>query len=293
MKLLLIGATSFIGNKIYKFAKHRNFDVIGTSSKYGTEYVKFDLLKDSISTALKGDKKQTGEKYAIITAFFTGHERIISQLKKSRLINIGNSIKLMHDLTEMGYKILYFSTEQVFSGNKGTSYVEDDLVDPVLEYGRQKAEIENYITSYFPDVLVYRLSQVIGDSPEGNHIWHDVYESHIQNKSVYCIKGQVLCPTYLDDVVKYALLGLEKDLKGIYHMANPFSMSRYELSKLLLDRLKSNVEIKEAEQEFFKFSEPRPLNTSLDISKFSKMMGDKFVSMDELADIFIENSLSK
>lgn len=292
MNLIVIGASGFIGERVYQYAQKSGINVFGTSLRESEGLYKYDLRNDNIADVMLKMSFNAGKKYAVIASFFGGHERIFNNLDEANFINVEKTKELLNYFHKNDIKTLYISTEQVFDGLKEEPYNEEDEVCPILTYGRQKVEVEKYIFDNMPDFLIYRLSQVIGDSPagkKGNHIWHDVYDSHLKKENVKCIKNQIFCPTYVNDIAKYIIGGLQKNLKGVYHVSNPEAMSRAELSQKLLNALNSQSVIEEVDVSYFNFSEPRVLKTAFNTDKFRSQFDDKFVSMDDLAKIFVKN----
>jgi dTDP-4-dehydrorhamnose reductase len=60
-------------------------------------------------------------------------------------------------------RVVMLSTDAVFGGMKKSSYYDDDVPDPVNEYGRSKYEAEKIILGY--GGFVVRTSLVYGFNP--------------------------------------------------------------------------------------------------------------------------------
>lgn len=296
MNLLIVGASSFIGKKIYQIAQEKGFNVVGTTTNpQNREWYKFNLMNDDISDVLnKSGLMRAIERkekvYAIVAAFYCGNERTLNHMDEAVKINLIGSKRMLDIFHQLGVKALYLSTEQVFDGLKGSFYSEDDELSPVLTYGRHKAEMEKYIMKNMPEMLIYRLSQNVDVYPEGIQIFNDVYYRQMREKNFKSIKGQILSPTYIGDTAKWAIEGLKRNLIGIYHCANPEKISRAGLVRKFLAGIGSEAKVEEVAVEYFGFREGRPLDTSLDITKISKdIQGINFMSVDEIVNQFVIN----
>lgn len=296
MNLLLIGASSFIGQEIYRQAKMRNFNVVGTATQpHNRDWYSFDLKNDTLDDLLrKADlSSKTEELVAIITAFYCGNERTVVNLKEAEQVNLWGSQRLLDALQEKNIRTLWFSTEQVFSGRDGCApYKETDTTSPVFAYGRHKAEMECYIRENMPETIIYRLSQNIAPYVEGIHIFNDVYLRYLKGERHFkSIQGQIISPTDVRDTAKWAIEGILRKLPGgIYHFANPESMPRVELVRRFLSALGNEADVEEAPLETFNFKESRPMDNRMCIDKIMDAMPEiEFTSTDDVIKEFVKN----
>ena len=295
MNLLLVGASSFIGKEIYRQAKAQGCKVIGTATRpRNPEWYPFNLKDGSICEVLRASGLQgcldRGEQVsAIITAFYCGNERTVVNLREAQQVNLIGMENLLDSLHGLGIKALFFSTECVFSGRDGKApYKEDDPTDPVLAYGRHKAEIECYIREHMPEMLIYRLSQNISTEPEGIQIFSDVYERQKTEKKFKSIQGQIIAPTCIGDTARWALEGLRRGLSGIYHCESPESMPRAELVRRFLKAIGSTATVCEAPLSSFGFKESRTMDVRLDCDKLRKAIPElSFRTVDDVIAEFI------
>lgn len=295
MNLLLVGASSFIGKEIYRQAKAQGCNVIGTATRLqNPEWYPFNLKDGDICEVLLASGLQDcldrGEKVsAIITAYYCGNERTVTNLREAQQVNLIGMENLLDSLHGLGIKALFFSTECVFSGRDGNApYKENDPTDPVLAYGRHKAEIECYIREHMPEMLIYRLSQNISTEPAGIQIFSDVYERQKKETQFRSIQGQIIAPTYVGDTAHWALEGLRRDLSGIYHCENHESMPRAELVRRFLKAIGSKATVCEAPLSSFGFKEYRTMDVRLDCSKLRKAIPElSFRSVDDVINEFV------
>ena len=131
MKILIIGASGFLGSSLFNFLKHTN-DVIGTyNSKPMTNLVALNLLdKRQIRNVLKLNNFDC----LIICGGMTKPD--ICEVNKELAFKINvESIKYIKEMILT--KIIYFSSDYVFDGPTG-DYDENDTPNPINYYGTTK-----------------------------------------------------------------------------------------------------------------------------------------------------------
>ncbi|MFN2457201.1 MAG: family 1 glycosylhydrolase [Chitinophagaceae bacterium] len=118
-----------------------------------------------------------------------------------------------------GIKLVTFSTDLVFDGNKRTPYVESDAVCPLNAYGRSKAESEKLVLENDPSSLVIRTSAFFGPWDEYNFV-HWVIQNLEEHQSIPVASDVYVSPTYVPDLVHATLDLLIDDEKNIWHLTN-------------------------------------------------------------------------
>lgn len=268
MNILIIGATGYIGKALYKKCLANNNYVIGTSRKeqsnLGIKKFHIGNSIDDIDNALSVNNKT---KHAIIC----GGQSNIAECKEKKQevyqINVEGTKKLINQLKEKKYKIIFCSTDNVYDGEKG-SYTETDSINPINEYGKMKAEIEDYLLSECPDACVIRISKVIGDVTSNKDMLNEWKDKALKKETIYCIKDNYFSPVHIDDVVNVILCILEKNLCGIYNICGNTKYARIDLCKSFLDNLKLTTTVVEKNINEFNFNDKRPLDTSMLNHKF-------------------------
>ena len=141
MKILILGADGMIGHKMAQSLSH--FDLYLNSrskSNYLQEYFpnstlsNFDFLNQNIEDLLE----KTSPDY-IINAVGITIRRGASDNKETNLINSQLPKKIDFWCKENQKKQIHFSTDCVFSGDKG-NYNDLDLPDAKDDYGKSKLE---------------------------------------------------------------------------------------------------------------------------------------------------------
>lgn len=289
MKFLVIGASGYIGEHCYRHLKSCGYAVRGTRFRSGSpELAAFDLSQDAIASVV-GKSFFTGSEktFAIIFAAFSQVERCFREKKESRLVNVDGTIRLLKDLVDLGVTPIYISTSAVYDGLRG-DYNEENPPNPHTEYGQQKFAVETFIRENLPQALVFRLDKIVGDTlSERNFFseWHNLLK---REQPILCLDN-IISPTYIEDIAKSILISCEKDMAGIYHLANTEIFRREELARQFASVLGRKGVIKLISEKELGFGEFRPPKTFLNSTKFIKATGFKFTPMQEVFARFKSN----
>ena len=116
-------------------------------------------------------------------------------------------------------KLLTFSSDLVFNGDKMHPYLESDPVSPLNIYGMSKANAEKSVLSIDPTALVIRTSAFFG--PWDQYNFANYILNSLQNKIAVSVLDDVyISPTYIPDLVNTALNLLLDGESGIWNLAN-------------------------------------------------------------------------
>ena len=118
-----------------------------------------------------------------------------------------------------GIKLMTFSSDLVFDGQKNSAYVESDLPNPLNVYGRSKAESEVKVLEQDSSSLVIRTSAFFGPWDQYNFVNH-VASTLMLGEHCHVMNDVHISPTYVPDLVNTTLDLLIDDEQGIWHVAN-------------------------------------------------------------------------
>lgn len=277
---LILGANGYIGSYLFWHLKTDGFRVKGTVHQPSPEpdFIQFDALKDSvcdIGALVKGKRK-----IAIICIAQPNISRCKTEYELSRQINVEAVKRMVDVLTQENFYIIFFSTDNVFDGNKG-DYKEQDVTNAVNQYGKMKEYMEFFLTEQYPQVCIFRLPKVLGTDREPSNLLTDL-EEHLHGE-VRCIKGMKMSIISKEDIYQSCLIAAERGLKGIYNLTNGEVWSRKALVERFCRHMGApDTNILELELDSFHFTDARPLNIWLNNSKFCQETGYEFESFDKI-----------
>jgi len=244
--------------------------------------IKFNLIKDDFNKILKKNISS-----AIILASYSDPDFCKKYQKKSRLLNVEKTKKLIDILIKKKIYFIFYSTEFVFNGKKG-NYKENDKAIPINTYGKQKLEIEKYIKRKTKNFCIFRIAKTYGDNFNENTLIVDFLKRiRKNNRPILAATDQIFSPIYVKDLVKVTKIFLKKKINGIYNVGGNQAISRYDLYKKFNALLKDNnyyepnIIIKKKLNDF-KFIDKRPRNVSFNITKLKKVIKFKLSNIEEI-----------
>jgi dTDP-4-dehydrorhamnose reductase len=227
--LLIIGKESLIGRAISQIADEKHISSVGTSRRLGEQWF-VDLSMPSSSWQIPPQATT-----AIICAACTKLSDCEANPDESRAINVTATVELARRLTAQECRVVFLSTNQVFSPNLSAPPDESTPVSPANEYGRQKAEAEAAILALSPKNIVIRLTKVVSSNDGIFSGWKKklfVGETIEAYENLYC------SPIPLQKVSEKILEIALNDPGGVFHVGSKEAFSYYELGQIFVSLLK-------------------------------------------------------
>ena len=229
------------------------------------------LGRQELDLANEASLKDCIEKFApdqiINTAAYTAVDRAENDIETAFAIN-ENAVGAMASYCYKNNKrLLHFSTDYVFNGEKSSPYVEDDICNPLNIYGQSKLGGERRIQDIFSkqenngaqthdggSFFILRTTWVYGD---GVNFIRTILRLAKERSELKIVSDQYGVPTSADWLSYLSLMLLdEADIpSGIYH-ATPFGKTNwYELAQFVLECAKElGISIKLEMDNFFPIS---------------------------------------
>ena len=150
---------------------------------------------------------------------------------------------------ETGARLVTFSSDYVFGGDKRTPYVEDDRPAPLQMYGITRLAGEHAALATAPDrAVVFRTCGLYGrsgaKSKGGNFVDGRVADA-LAGKRIEMASEQVVVPTSTDDLSR-AVLSLivhPRLAPGVYHLVNEGQCSWYEFTRAIVETVGAETEV--------------------------------------------------
>jgi dTDP-4-dehydrorhamnose reductase len=226
--ILITGATGTLGQAFSRICAHRGLAHVLTSR------ADLDICEEeSIAAALERYKP-----WAVInTAGFVRTWEAEEKQDECFKANVTGPEQLATACKLHGIPLVTFSSDLVFDGTLGRSYVEPDEPAPVCEYGRSKAEAESRLLAIDADALIVRTSAFFGPWDRYNFLFNTV-ERLRRGEDVFASDKSIVSPTYVPDLVHATLDLLLDEEKGIWHLTNQGAISWHELACQVADHAK-------------------------------------------------------
>lgn len=170
-------------------------------------------------------------------------------------------------------RLVHFSTDYVFDGTKGSSYVETDPPHPLGAYAVSKLAGELYAQAYLDSPLIIRVSGVFGPgglfTPRGNFVELMLRMAH-SGSPIRVVEDHVASPTYAPALALRTADLVEKGATGVFHIAGGEAISWYNYARLIFELAGLHPELKPTNEREYRTAARRP--------RFSALSNEKMTS---------------
>ncbi len=190
-----------------------------------------------------------------------------------RINGIG-SLNLAKVSTDLGFKLVQYSTDYVFDGRKQKPYVETDSVFPQSVYAITKYAGEQFILNYSTRHFVIRVSGIYGKIPcraKGGNFISTMVKLSKEKPEVRVVKDEILTPTPTKEIAKNTLALIETDAFDVYHMTCEGEVSWYEFARTIFETLQLKTPLFEASVKDFPLVVKRPFYSVLENANLKKI----------------------
>ncbi len=263
-KTVIIGAFGFLGKYFLAAYKEIYPDCVGTTKGVvdgASDFHFLDLSNPDIKSLRLLEMEY---KEALIFAAVTKINICEEEKLMTRKVNVDGTLELIRQLIDEGIKPIFFSSDYVFDGKEG-SYRDDSPVNPMTEYGKQKAEVEAKMAAITKgNFLVVRLSKIFTLTKNDNTLLDEMARILSSGGVVQAAYDQIFCPTLITDIINaLSWLQVEK-VTGIVNACSPEAWSRYDLAVSLAKTMKVDVnKVRKASLSEIMTNKERPKNTSM------------------------------
>ncbi len=258
-RILLIGASGFIGRYCYKKLKSNltDFELIGTFCKnpspelINLDYTNLNLFNQILNKVAPDIIIWTaGIKDLSITEHNNFSSEEHNELPISQILKYQNEInKLTH--------LIFVSSDYVFNGIKG-NYRSTDSPCPNTYYGKSKYNTEKIIARNNKLYSIIRAGAVIG---QGSKFFEWITDELKMNKSIELF-DDIFSPTPINNIANAIIFSIANKLKGIYHISGGKGLSRYEFG-MILKKYIPNSNSRLIKSKNINFSTGNQINRSL------------------------------
>ncbi len=262
--LLVIGGSGLLGTKVAALGRE-SYRVVathrgGAPALDGVEFA--ELQKENLDEG-RALIRRVKPDAVVDTAAFHNVDKCEEQKDLASAVNAVSTGAYAEAAQDLGARYLFISTDFVFDGVRG-AYKESDVPRPVNVYGETKLAGERATLAANPDFLVVRPSVVYGwdDTRLNFATW--LLTSLRDRKSVNIVTDWIGSPTLADSLAEACLKVLGAREGGVYHLAGPDAMSRYDFAVRLARAFRQDASlIKPVTSKEMTMKAPRPPNSSL------------------------------
>jgi dTDP-4-dehydrorhamnose reductase len=286
MRVIVIGASSFIGFNFFKYLKQKKINTIGTyfKNRKKLELVKFDITKNKIKNAIKDISQKD---IFIIFSAMSNPSKISNNKKNANKINHLSTIKIIKQINKFNSKIIFMSSVEVFDGKKSYFY-ENDKPNPLNYYGKTKLKVEHYLKKNSKNYSIIRTSWNSSKKIEGRCVIELTYKT-IMKPNAKMAKDNIFSITYVKDLCELIYKKLNSK-KKIIHISNKEIISRVGLADKIrhFSKNKNKINYKKVKFSEINYSEPRGLKNVLKSKDKEISRSFKFFKLKNLIQMKVE-----
>ncbi|MBI4973494.1 dTDP-4-dehydrorhamnose reductase [Candidatus Roizmanbacteria bacterium] len=265
MRILIIGADGMLGGSLLAQLKKKDITLFAFShTKKTRDLTPLEITDhEQVRNIVVSNKPDIIIHLAALTNvdYCESHEDEAFKVNYEATKNIVSICK-KEDIT------LYFlSTGAVFSGEKKKPYIENDVCDPVNVYGKTKKKAEEEVRK-LSSYCIIRTGWLIGGGDKDTK-FVSLILSQLKNKTplLRAVSDIYGSPTLTFDLATVIIKLIERKAQGTLHAVNRGMATRFDITKKILEILKSEVKLEPVPFGYFKENAKRPTMEALDSSK--------------------------
>jgi dTDP-4-dehydrorhamnose reductase len=275
MRVLVTGASGQLGSYVLDSLAATDHDVTAWSSSEAGFRGQIGLRPvDITSSLLKESLRKCDPEVVIHLAAMSTAEGVRLDPAGGQKVNVEATARIAAWCAREDRGLVFTSTDLVFPGTRAWN-AETDLPEPVLAYGRTKAEAERFVRAV-PKGLVARVALLFGASKSGKDGYFDRTMGAIRRGEVQTLfVDEFRTPLHLKIAAQALVRLAEEGATGVVHVAGRERMSRFDLISRAAATLGIDPSlVKGNRQSEARFAEPRPADVSLETKRWDELIPD-------------------
>lgn len=256
MKILVTGVNGQLGHDVMHFLDEFKHDGIGV------DISDMDLTNEIQVKQFVLDKNPDA---IIHCAAYTAVDKAEDHPEICYAVNVLGTKFLAEIAEKLDIKMIYISTDYVFSGEGETPFSEYDEKLPQNVYGKTKLEGEVIIQKLLKKYFIVRISWAFGVN--GQNFVKTMLKLSKEKEKLQVVSDQIGSPTYTYDVAKLLVQMIETEKYGVYHGTNCGYCSWYEFAKEIFKLAKIDIIVEPVDSDSFVTRAIRPKNSRLSRQK--------------------------
>jgi len=260
MKVLVTGVKGQLGH-----------DVVNELAERGIEAVGVDIREMDITDAAGVDKviRESAPDAVIHCAAYTAVDAAEENEELCRRVNAEGTRNIARVCKELDIKMIYISTDYVFSGQGERPWEPDDDRAPQSVYGRTKYEGELAVQELLDKYFIVRIAWVFGVN--GSNFVKTMLKLAETHDTIRVVNDQFGSPTYTYDLAKLLADMVQTEKYGVYHATNEGICSWYDFACAIFREAGLNVNVVPVTTQEYGAKASRPANSRLSKDKLTEM----------------------
>lgn len=267
MKVLVTGARGQLGQDVLERLRVLRIPCVGVGRE------DFDLTdQDAVMRAVCATRPTA----IIHCAAYTNVDKAESEPALCCRVNGLGTLNLARAALRVGAKLMYISSDFVFSGEGDQPFLSTQRPAPVNVYGLSKLQGEEAVTSLMSRYFIVRISWLF--SPRGRNFVRSIVDLGSQKREISVVDDQIGSPTYSPDLARLLCEMIQTNRYGVYHATNEGECSRYAFARAIIRRAGLPCRVRPIASTQFDAKARRPANSrldkeSLDLASFPRLPG--------------------
>ena len=251
MRVLLTGYSGQLGHDAAAELTRRQIPFLGVTSR------EMDLTREAQVEAALADYRPDA---VLHCAAYTAVDRAEEEPERCMAVNGDGTRHLARGCAALGAKLLYVSTDYVFSGEGTAPYEVTDPTGPLNVYGRSKLAGEDSVRELVARYFIVRTSWLMG---RGNNFVKTMLRMAESRRELRVVDDQIGSPTFTADLAPLLVELLQSDRYGVYHAANEGFCSWAELAEETFRLAGRDAAVRRVTTEEYGARALRPKNSRL------------------------------
>jgi dTDP-4-dehydrorhamnose reductase len=257
MNILVVGHKGMLGNDLA-------VRMMVSHHITGRDIDDMDITSE---TACRDVIEETKPDVVVNAAAYTDVDGCEADRDKCFAVNAEGVKNLALACRKSNVKMVHFSTDYVFDGQKGSPYAEDDPCRPINLYGQSKLMGERYLQELSNNYILIRSAWLYGRV--GKNFVKTVVDKARTEKCIDVVDDQIGSPTFTWDLAAAVQILIEGRHAGVFHITNRGSCSWYEFTlRIMKFAGMTDVQVRPIRSDKLGRPAPRPSYSVLSCRKF-------------------------
>ncbi|MCM1120667.1 MAG: dTDP-4-dehydrorhamnose reductase [bacterium] len=258
MKILVTGVKGQLG-----------YDVVNELEKRGIEAVGVDIEEMDITDGGSVDHviRRESPDAVIHCAAYTAVDAAEENEALCRRVNADGTRNIAQVCKALDIKMIYISTDYVFSGQGERPWEPEDERAPQSVYGQTKYEGELAVQELLKKYFIVRIAWVFGVN--GKNFVKTMLKLSENHDTITVVNDQFGSPTYTYDLARLLVDMVLTEKYGIYHATNEGDCSWYDFACAIFEEAGIPMTVKPVSTAEYGAKASRPANSRMSKEKLT------------------------
>lgn len=251
------------------------YDVVNELTERGIQAVGVDIEEMDITDAACVEKviKEAAPDAVIHCAAYTAVDAAEENEKICRKVNAEGPRNIAMVCRNLDIKMVYISTDYVFSGQGERPWEPEDEREPQSVYGQTKYEGELAVQELLDKYFIVRIAWVFGIN--GKNFVKTMLNLAETHDTIRVVNDQFGSPTYTYDLAKLLVDMVLTEKYGVYHATNEGICSWYDFACAVFKEAGVSVNVVPVTTEEYGAKAKRPANSRMNKDKLAEQGFEK------------------